>query len=69
MKIGISYWGQLRNMSITSQTFNDFIKDENNEQHIVYTTWEDENVSEFKKFSQNHLLINSRLQIYFPILL
>lgn len=50
MKIGISYWGQLRDMSITSHTFNNFIKDPNNELHILYTTWDNENVTEFKKF-------------------
>jgi len=66
MKIGISYWGQLRDMSITSQTFNNLIKDPNNELYILYTTWDNENVTEFKKFFPKSFINKFKTPDLFP---
>jgi hypothetical protein len=46
-KICINYYGQVRNVNITRNTYNKFIKD-NNEYHIIFTTWNNENTKDFE---------------------
>jgi hypothetical protein len=53
MKICINYYGQLRDIKTTINTYNNFIKDTNNEFHILYTTWENENTIDFKNVFKN----------------
>ncbi len=47
MKICINYYGQLRDINTTVNTYNNNIKDNKNEFYILYTTWENENTDSF----------------------
>ncbi len=49
MKICLNYYGQIRDIGILRRTFKDFIQTGNeNQYHIIWTTWKTEDVSLFK---------------------
>lgn len=50
MRVCINYFGQIRDMNITIETFNNFIKESVHETHILYSTWDDENIELFKNY-------------------
>jgi hypothetical protein len=49
MKICLNYYGQPRNLDITKYSFDNFIKNDNIEYHILYTTWDNEDITHFKQ--------------------
>lgn len=50
MKICLNYYGQPRDIGITSRVFDEFIKtDTQIEYHVVWTTWTGEDLSAFKQ--------------------
>jgi hypothetical protein len=53
LKIGVSYWGQPRIIQHTFENFTNTILDNKNEFHILYSTWNTENIDEFKTFFSN----------------
>ena len=55
MNICLNYYGLPRNSEITKFTFNKHIhtNDNNINYYVLYTTWENENVDEFKKIFPN----------------
>jgi len=50
MNICLNYYGQLRNNSITTETYKKYIDDYNNNIYVLYTTWDTENVTPFKDY-------------------
>ena len=55
MKICLNYYGLPRKLEVAKNTFNEYISTPNNNinYYILYTTWENENVDEFKEIFQN----------------
>ena len=48
MKICINYYGQPRDNAIPLDTYKNFIKDDENEIYILYTTWDSEDTTVFE---------------------
>jgi|688.fasta_scaffold60659_2 hypothetical protein len=53
MKICINYFGQPRKLEVMDATFNTFLNDDENEIHILWTTWKSENIEEFLRIFPN----------------
>jgi len=53
MQICLNYYGQLRNITLTQSIFNKFIDTSNVTYHILYSTWNNENIEPFKKVFHN----------------
>ena len=53
MNIAINYYGQLRDITRMIEMYNNFIKDDNINYHILWTTWTLENKEPFKIFFPN----------------
>jgi hypothetical protein len=50
--ICLNYYGQVRNNNITRDTYNKFIQGDN-EYHIIFTTWNNENTTDFERLFPN----------------
>ena len=50
MNICINYYGQIRDNSVTTETYEKYIDDKNNNIYVLYTTWDTENVTPFKEY-------------------
>ena len=50
MNICVNYYGQIRDDNITTEVYKKYIDDKNNHIHVLYTTWDTENVSRFKDY-------------------
>jgi hypothetical protein len=50
--ICLNYYGQIRDINITRNTYNKFIQGEN-EYHIIFTTWNNENTTDFERLFPN----------------
>ena len=53
MNICLNYYGQVRNNSITTETYKKYIDDKKNNIYVLYTTWDTENVTQFKDYFTN----------------
>jgi hypothetical protein len=50
MNICLNYYGQIRNNSITTETYEKYINDKNNNIYVLYTTWDTEDITLFKDY-------------------
>jgi hypothetical protein len=50
MNICLNYYGQVRNNNITTEIYEKYINDKNNNIYILYTTWDIEDITLFKNY-------------------
>ena len=53
MNICLNYYGQMRNNTITTDIFEKYINDTNNNIYVLYTTWSVEDITLFKDYFKN----------------
>jgi hypothetical protein len=62
MNICINYYGQIRDIEDCKYMFDNYIFETRNKYHILFTTWEDENIKPFiEKFSESFISTNKQV--------